>query len=203
MDILKLRELAQVIVGNDLLGIAFIFAIVTWVYGCFMMLEHPKEPESQYSCSIWKLAIAKFLLAQVAVKKLCVSQGYYGALSSKPTTLMCVHATADIEAIFFRCRIRSTLPHASSIGVGADGKFRTQSLKAYPRAFCRAIAESAFAHVLFRGFHNPDDAPPVLLQNAIESLLASAMEPSNLGPDYCKDGEQVRRHDWRSAVAKL
>ena len=203
MDILKLRELAQIIVGNDLLGIAFTFGIVTWIYGCFMMLEHPKEPESEYSCSIWKLAIAKFLLAQAAIKKLCVCQGYYGAPSSKPTTLMCVHATADIEAIFFRCRIRSTLPHATSIGVGADGKFRTQALKAYPRAFCVAIAQAAYAHVLPRGFQNPDESPPVLLQNAIESLLASAQETSTLGPDYCKDGEQVRRHDWRSAAARL
>lgn len=78
MEQLRLREITQLIVGNDLLGAAMLFAYTAWISGCFMILEHPREPSSTYSPSIWKLPVTLFLLRQPNIRRLVVKQGLYG-----------------------------------------------------------------------------------------------------------------------------
>lgn len=198
MSQLKLRELTQLLIGNDLLGAAFMFAYTAWISGCFMMLEHPKEPQSAYSPSIWKLPIAIFLQRQPNVRRITIQQGLFGAASAKPTDLLCIHATDDVQDILARHRTRTKVPYEVSIGKNDKGRYKTQALKAYPPALCKAIAQAAYAHVLARGFDSPCDALPPDVKIAVDALTAS-IGASTLGPDFCRAGMQVTTHDWRSA----
>lgn len=130
-----------------------------------------------------------------------MKQGLYGTASAKPTDLLCIHGTPDIEAIFERYRTRMVSPATVSIGANEKGQYKTQQLKAYPQAFCKAIAEAAYAHVLARGFFDPSENLPDDVMKAVDALNAPIGD-STLGPDFCRDGLKATTHDWRSARSR-
>ena len=197
MQQLRLKELTQLLVGNDLLGAA---VISVTLLGCFMLMEHPQEPPSEFSPAIWKLSIVKLLLQQPDIRRLRIWQGHYGSRSPKPTDLLCVHLTSDITEIFERHKTRLTLPKTMSIGKDESGRFKTQALKAYPAPLWAAIAQAAYAHVLARGVEDPQEVMPAKLDAAVRALDAPIGE-SSMGPDFCADGAAIQRQDWRSARA--
>lgn len=74
------------------------------------------EPGSTVSASIWRLEILKFLAGLPQVQKLVVYQGFFGAVSPKPTTLLLAHAPETAADTFRQFQIRRLCPTNTSIG---------------------------------------------------------------------------------------
>lgn len=104
---LRLREVRQVAIGDDLLGVAIRFvASMLICQGCFL-LERPKDLGGDHP-SIWRLQVVKFLLAYSNVRFYHVQQGLYGAQSAKPTTFLIVNPHSDTESILAEHRTCAT-----------------------------------------------------------------------------------------------
>lgn len=196
---LTVRELHQLLMGNSLLGIAILMFVAAWLSGTFAMLEHPVEPGSTTSASIWKLEVVKFLVGLPQVQKLVVYQGFFGAASPKPTTLLLAHATSEASETFRLHQCRRLCPKTSSIGRDQRGKFKTSALKAYPRALCMAIAAEWYAAVRRRDTAVTEGTIPEDFHEAVEALHSAQIGESSMGPDFHGANVQTHRHGRRPA----
>ena len=73
------------------------------------------------------------------------AQGLLGADSAKRTGLLALRLSRLPLALRGNA-LCSELPKGQSIGLDAQGNFRTAKLKEYPPAFCRALAEAFHSH---------------------------------------------------------
>lgn len=151
-SLLTIREVRQLCLGNELLGIALQIALLLWLCGGLCLLEHPSEPAHPTAPSIWRTVACLFLLGQSGNRKLKIYQGNFGAKSPKPTEFLVTHCPADVERIFHRHWTVARLPMAVSIGKNAKGRYNTASLKEYPPALSRALWSIAESHIQSRGF---------------------------------------------------
>ena len=190
-NVLRLKELRQILIGNQLLGVAIRLFVAAWLCGCFFVLEHPEEPEAEWSASIWRLPCLRWLQSLPGVARHIFLQGLFGAPSAKPTHLLFSHPPANVRSLFKQCQVVDHVPKASSIGRGQDGQFLTSRLKVYPPQFCRAIALSWWSHVKERpkaAVH--EDARNVQLKSFHDAIRSMHQEISDCGdkgrhgPDY-------------------
>ena len=186
---LSLRELRQVLFGSQLLAVAAVLLTLCWIHGICGVLEHPAEPPRAASPSIWKLPIFRYLAKQSQVKKLTIMQGYYGAASAKPTTLMFTHPPDGLERLFQNSRTQETLPLKASIGRQSDGSFATAGLKTYPRGLCSAIALAWGHSFLKRTPTDVDMQPPAVYEKVFESLHSRIGSEVMEGADFCIDAQ--------------
>jgi len=138
---LRLKELQQVMVGNELLMFvlqAFLELVIT--SGC-AIVEHPAPPPGCDSPSIWKLPVVQALLNCPGVDICKFAQGLLGAPTAKPTQLLLLNLPGVIHALH-SWRVCVELPKGAAIGLDADGRWRTSPLKEYPPAMCGALAAS-------------------------------------------------------------
>ena len=82
--LLTIREVKQLCVGNELLGIALLVAVLLWIFGGICVLEHPSEPSPPEAPSIWRMTAMRYLLHQKMNEKIRVFQGNFGAKSPVP-----------------------------------------------------------------------------------------------------------------------
>ena len=186
---LSLREIRQVLSGSQLLAVAAVLLTLCWIHGICGVLEHPAEPPRAASPSIWKLAIFRYLAKQNQVKKLTIMQGYYGAASAKPTTLMFTHPPDGLERLFQDSRTQETLPLKASIGRQSDGSFATAGLKTYPSGLCSAIALAWGHSFLKRTPIDIDMKPPAVYEKVFESLHSHISTEAMEGADFCIDAQ--------------
>ena len=148
--VLKLKELKQVLTGNRLLQFALLMMTAQAATGGLGFLEHPAAPPLQKEGlppSIWRLPIIRLLLRHKSASLLHMKQGYYGAKSPKPTTIMMIsapHLRKDLHRIIHQGRSQDHLPPPLRMEKTKDG-YATMPLKRYPVAMCKALA-SAIAH---------------------------------------------------------
>ena len=137
----------QIEVGNLLLCFtaeAFVRLADTGGYG---VVEHPKEPEDDASlASIWKLPLFLALRQLPGVELLSISQGLLGAVSMKPTGLLCLNLPGMPRAIL-QHQLAKTNPKKASIGKGSNGHWATGALKEYPPAMSKALATQFWAAI--------------------------------------------------------
>ena len=189
---LRIKELRQVNVGNQLLGVAIRLFVLAWLHTVFFVLEHPSEPEGEMSASIWKIPCVRWLLQLPGVSRHLFLQGLYGAPSAKPTHLMFAHAGEDVLAIFRRCQTTTVVPKTMSIGQDAQGRFLTARLKVYPPQFCRAIALAWWNHAEKRNVDlghvdaAGDQAQRETFRSVVQSMHSEFLQPEadEYGPDY-------------------
>ena len=190
MACLTLKELAQVKIGNLLLFVALQFAYVAWCAGTMMALEHPAEPPSPYSVSIWRLEVVRFLMMQSKVCRWRIFQGRFGAPSPKPTDLLLIHPPDNFREILESFQTSQRLPTETSIGRNEKGVFKTQRLKEYPVPLCRALAQLSFVHGMTRG-HSMESCEPSPKMGDMLTALRSEIGEGQLGPDFCAPAAQV------------
>ena len=178
---LALRELMQVMTGNELLTFTLLMAAIMVQTGGAGVVEHPAEPEEEMAASIWKLPAVLALLQAPGVNRHRIARGLFGAPSAKATDLMVINLPHIVAEL--RCwMLRKELPHGASIGLTADGQWRTGILKEYPPAMCGALA-SAFRRELDRtptktgSEPKPDDI-------ALWESLTVTMYSSHIGQDF-------------------
>ena len=145
LEVLRLRELKQLITGNCLLFFALLMAVAQMIAGNLAFIEHPSaadlRPEG-LPPSIWRLDVMRVMLEHDMMKLFSFHQGLYGARSPKPTTLLIVcqpHMRQTIEDLMTKGRTTEVMPKPLSMGRTKTG-FTTAPLKRYPPGLCRAIA---------------------------------------------------------------
>ena len=199
LEQLTVRELVQLVTGNALLGISVLMFTVAWLSGTFALLEHPMEPGSTVSASIWRLEILKFLAGLPQVQKLVVYQGFFGAVSPKPTTLLVAHGPPHAGDIFRQFQTRRLCPTNTLIGRDETGKFRTSALKAYPHALCKAIAAIWYSSIRGRMVRDAEEELPDAMKEAVANLQGSRIGESTMGPDFHSGHVQIDQHGRRPA----
>ena len=146
LDALGLKELAQIMTGNDLLlfSIECLFRLA--LRGGVGILEHPAEPESADAAAIWKLPILILLTHFPGVEVLKLLQGHFGAPSPKPTQLLTLNMPG-LPAMLTQCAVCNQPPRRCAIGLQADGQWATAKLKEYPPLLCLAFARCFYTHL--------------------------------------------------------
>ena len=91
LDALSLRELDQILIGNDLLHFSFDMMLrLYFSQGCGIV-EHPDMPEEEYKPSIWRLPVMTLFRALAGFEEISFGQGLLGAPSPKPTRLLALN----------------------------------------------------------------------------------------------------------------
>ena len=130
-----------VIFGDTLLGFVMMMMAALFVCGGTGLVEHPSCPSKESSASIWRTVLLQVFQALDDFEILNVAQGWYGAPSSKPTTLLALRLPTLKERLRAG-RVTTQLPKGYSLGRNAQGEFQTARLKEYPPALCRNFASS-------------------------------------------------------------
>jgi hypothetical protein len=151
---LAIREMRQILIGNQLLLFSFHMMLLLYVTGGCGALEHPAPPKDEEKASIWRTSIALFLCSLPGVRRIDFAQGLLGAKSPKPTSILSLNLPDLVDQIW-RGRVCDELPQNSSIGKDSHGRWKTSVLKEYTPALCKALAES-FAAAVTRVEADPD-----------------------------------------------
>eukprot|EP00435_Cladocopium_sp_Y103_P061146 s257_g22.t1 len=162
---LRLRELAQIDVGNLLLIFtAEAFLRLAFAGGC-AVVEHPREPDEPELASIWRLPFFQLLCSLHGVELLSLNQGLLGAASAKPTNLMTLNLPG-LGRTIVQHQVTKVLPRGSSIGKTQQGHWATGALKEYPPAMSRALACQGLEDEVFFSTKAPQVDPGNLLAQA-------------------------------------
>ena len=159
---MTVREFEQTLMGNVFLC----FVLRAFVRMTrFSMVEHPSESEDPIELwlgSIWKLFITRVMLDNDFVKRADILQGWYGAKSPKPTSLLFgAGPLVDIDGILKKMRCDSVLPKSLVMGYDCQAReFHTASLKNYPGGLCKAIKSVAQEWLDQYLPSNPSDSAP-------------------------------------------
>ena len=191
---LALREIRQVLVGNQLMFFSLMMMTVLYDIGGCGALEHPARPSKTTSASIWNTAILQLLLQLPGFRLWEFAQGLLGAISAKPTMILALNLPT-LGSQIRSWRVVDELPKGVSIGRGVDGKFNTMVLKEYPPSLCGALATS-FWHTLSRlPVCASVEIPGIFFQTC--SSMDVKVYSEELGPDYA--GGAV--HSWPEFAA--
>ena len=115
------------------------------------VIEHPARPAQRQGVqppSIWILPIVEYLLTHSSVYMLQIQQGYWQAISPKPTNLLFVAPNVNGSTIrqwLYDHRTREDLPPPIPMRRlnTPEGGYSTAQLKRYPEALCLALASVA------------------------------------------------------------
>lgn len=85
---LRLKELHQLSVGNELMGFVLESIVELYCTGGIAAMEHPAPPKEPEAASIWKTPLLQLLIQLPGIELLQFAQGLWGAKSPKPTSLL-------------------------------------------------------------------------------------------------------------------
>eukprot|EP00438_Fugacium_kawagutii_P023838 Skav212423 [mRNA] locus=scaffold202:148776:151259:+ [translate_table: standard] len=146
---LLIKEARQLYAANALLFFAIAVHLLQWAQGRAAITEHPEPPDPERfptAPSIWRLAVMAILDHLPANHSYSIYQGYFGAASPKPTTLMGAHVE-DFRVTSVKHHVRKTLPPPLKMGRNGQGNaYATFQLKEYPAALNSALAEAFWNH---------------------------------------------------------
>lgn len=89
MSSLSLRELAQIKIGNLLMGFQLIAMAALSCTGGFAVLEPPATPPEEEAASIWRTPIMQLLLQLPDFTQITLAQGLWGAHAIRKTHDLC------------------------------------------------------------------------------------------------------------------
>ena len=178
---LALREIRQILVGNQLMFFSLIMMTVLYDVGGCGALEHPARPPKSTSASIWNTSILQLLLQLPGFRLWEFAQGLLGAVSAKPTMILALNLpTLGLQ--IRQWRVVDELPKTVSIGRGTDGKFNTMVLKEYPPSLCGALATSFWHTLRDLPVNATVEIPGTFFQTC--SSMDVQTYSDELGPDY-------------------
>lgn len=178
---LAVREVRQVLVGNQLLLFSFRMLLMLYIYGGCGALEHPAPPRREDLASIWRTPLALLLSSLPGVSRVDFAQGLLGAKSPKPTSILTLNLPGFAEHVW-KGRVCDCLPQQASIGKDISGRWCTTSLKEYPPALCRALALS-FAETVTAFAIDPHASVSTEFWAKCDAMLISVYG-THIGPDY-------------------
>ena len=179
---LRLRELCDICVGNDLLGFALTAFVLLFLSDGVAVIEHPDEPTDTSAVSIWRLPLVMLLRSFPEVQLHKILQGLFGAESPKPTGFLTLNLP-DFTSIMYRWRLVTSPPAACSIGVTSDGIFRTSRLKEYPPALCGGLAQCIISAICTDTAVDVESHVPEHFLTQCKAMVCTEYG-QHLGPDY-------------------
>lgn len=189
---LLLAEGRQVWTGNCLMHFGLAMWFLQWCNGKFAALEHPAEPKGakyEHCASIWRTPIGRMLTQLEGASLEEVFQGYFGAVSPKPTGLLLAHGPQDFATFASMYKTQQYLPPPlkmgrSKLSDGDDAQYwATAQLKEYPRGLCRLLAGAFESWWLSACTVAHPFSPDPTLQ-AVYDSLTSNLGDGKLGPDF-------------------
>ena len=183
LAVLLMKQARQVLFGNTLLQFCLLAYFLQWASGKFAVLEHPAPPSEDHpeAPSIWFLTAVKLLSLLPQSRLELLYQGHFGAVSPKPTALLCAAAPTPLSSFGLQFRTRSTLPPPLKMGNGSDGTFSTFQLKEYPQGLNRLLA-AAFHWWTQQGPFQPSTLDHAQLD--VISKFISSIGQGSAGPDF-------------------
>ena len=140
MSELRIGELHQVTIGTILLGFALECMLALAMYCGSGILEHPKDSEDAAS-GVYQCCVCFYMFLQFpGMRFVHFSQGFFGAPTPKPTTLLVLRLPA-LERHLHEGMLSSKLLYGTSVGKNDKGQFHKNILQ-IPPGFCKAIAHS-------------------------------------------------------------
>ena len=136
---LRIKEIRDVLLGNLLLFFALEITLIQAMLNRIAVLEHPVPHNKEHFPAIWHLPVMEALRILGTFVELDIYQGFFGAISPKPTRLGIAGCKAP-KPVFERFYATYTLPPPLQMGKG-KGEYNTAQLKEYPEAFSRALAQ--------------------------------------------------------------
>lgn len=195
---LRLGELANVTIGNVLMGFTLLALFRIQHNNGLGIGEHPADPndwqtggaktKTEDSATIWRTPVMAALLRLPGVTFRAAQQGLYGSSSSKPTGLVTVNL-ATLDRRLEEWILTDSSPREKSYGLDRKGTFRSAPLKEYPPAMCKAIA-LAFSDDFDRRFEASEAAPaqvPSAEVLAICKGLIAVQYGEHIGLDFAGD----------------
>eukprot|EP00435_Cladocopium_sp_Y103_P063215 s993_g24.t2 len=177
---LRLRELCQVFVGNELLAFCLLALGELAIQARAGLVEHPAEPEAAEAPSIWRLPLVQVLLGLPGMRRLRLAQGLLGADSTKPTELLALNVPT-LPKDLVHWRLVADNPRHVNIGRDSAGHFRTAQLKEYPPAFCGALAQATVSAIQRHPIENVQIAQDFLDRCA---AMNQGIFGDHIGPDF-------------------
>lgn len=159
-----------------------------WVQGRASVLEHPAPAASSEfpdAPSIWHLPLLRLLCELPNNEAHSIFQGLFGALSPKPTWLMCANGPCLAKCLVPH-QTRSTLPPALKMGRQGN-TYSTFALKEYPQALCSGLADAfhqAWCATPSSPTPNSLDPFPHEMRQLFMSMVASEIGTGQIGPDF-------------------
>ena len=178
---LRLKELRQIRVGNDLMGFILEAVVMLYCVGGVAALEHPAEPASESSVSIWKTPILALLLSLPGIDLVSLAQGLWGAKSPKPTSFVVVNAP-DMRQALRNWQITRELPKGISIGRDQAGGWSTAVLKEYPPSLNGGLAAGLLA-AIGQCAQDPTHTVPASFVARCAPMLCTEYG-EHIGPDF-------------------
>ena len=179
---LSLRELEQISVGNSLLLKGLWLCAPVALHGGAVLLEHPAPAFDMDKPSIWRTGVIRLLLREGWLfRRTTFKQGHFGAIGSKPTTLL--YANNEIPSILAEFAQPLPAQQAGLIEIDHEGNFRTMKAKEYPSQLCSCFAIAFWRHLQTKAWSGTS-AP---LDAWVSQLVAASarVDPGGmLRPDY-------------------
>ena len=182
---LWLKEALQVETANDLLHFCALLHFILWAQGKFSVMERPDLPdpvEHPTAPSIWKLRAMELLGSLQGCSLEHVHQGLFGALSPKPTGLLCAHLPSPLVEFGREYQTRSSLPRALKMGLTTSGVYNTFQLKEYPPAFNDMLAGAFRWWFVHTDIHVPHTFSPSEVD--ILKRFETHLGQGKAGPDF-------------------
>ena len=174
--------------------------------GAPFIVEHPADPGEIDAPSMWRIPTVAWLRSFQGVQAPTILQGYYGALSPKPTTFMICNARCNASQVLREARTRVSLPAALQMGRQADGAYATAPLKEYPPGLTAALLQ-VMRRSITQSSHESQDAQDAFQICPELATLDAKLERNGsqcMGPDYDPQAmwraEQLREHRHMSTA---
>ena len=177
---LRLRDIQQILCSNALLLFMLTIFVTQMIAGGGALMEHPARPghrQGRQPPSVWLLPIVQLLLKCRQVRMIHISQGYWQALSPKPTTFLVTTPRADGRQFLEwlnKHRVTDVLPKPIEMG-HCKGIYHTAKLKRYPGPLCAGLAEISIQAVSQISFI-PCPSYPNPHQGWVDPVLTTALE---------------------------
>ena len=195
---LKPRELRQLYTGSQL-GLQTLLVMAYMIItGGLYLKEHPSPSPDEWKASIFRTPIVRLMLQHSVVSLFRFSQGDWGALSEKPTSLLTVRLRHLPTAMLRWRRPTPRDARISSIGKDKDGKFRTSHLKEYPTMFAKGMAQAIYDGIRKRHqqrVHHDlrrDDADLSSWVQLVLEVSETIHEDADYLPDYQPQPDEIR-----------
>eukprot|EP00438_Fugacium_kawagutii_P013583 Skav223044 [mRNA] locus=scaffold1069:209520:218032:+ [translate_table: standard] len=175
---LRLGVLANVTVGNVLMGFALQALFHIQAANALGLCEHPADPNEFSSrdmedaaATISRTPVMATLLRLQGVSFRVMQQGLFGSNSAKPTGLVAVNLPT-LDQRLSEWRLTRTSPSDRSYGLDSNGSFRSAPVKEYPPAMCRSLA-LAFLDSMASAVTTPAQNPPREFRDLCTGMVAS------------------------------
>lgn len=185
LALLTLSELAQVVTGNCLLLKGLYLAVIVALRGGAIFVEHPATPYNEEYPSIWRLGLVRVLMRQpnALMRRITIEQWRFGAMSTKPTTLM--FANAPLPDALQQCQLKDVQrPKNQLIGRTTTGEFKTAEAKEYPCALNMSFAVAMKALITRCAATGDQHGPEVEPYGSELVQMAISTKYDTIRPDY-------------------